>query len=135
MLGRSLPPLIDTIGQLEARGGGFKSVQESVDTTTPRRAAGLSRFRGACQLRIPGDRGRPGPRGQPRHPVPQGARTRRGTDLNSSATAAVINTGPTLLGRRRAGSVHLAVGKRIIGGKESSGVAPCHFRADVARYL
>ncbi len=35
MLGRSLPPLIDTIGQLEARGGGFKSVQESVDTTTP----------------------------------------------------------------------------------------------------
>ena len=24
MLGRSLPPLIDTIGQLEARGGGFK---------------------------------------------------------------------------------------------------------------
>jgi len=59
----------------------------------------------------------------------------RGSLLNSSATAAVINTGPTLLGRRRAGSVHLAVGKRIIGGKESSGVAPCHFRADVARYL
>ncbi len=54
---------------------------------------------------------------------------------SSSATAAVINTGPTLLGRRRAGSVHLAVGKRISGGKESSGVAPSHFRADVARYL
>ncbi len=35
MLGRSLPPLIETIGQLEARGGGFKSVQESVDTTIP----------------------------------------------------------------------------------------------------
>jgi len=34
-LGRSLPHLIETIGQLEARGVGFKSVQESIDTTTP----------------------------------------------------------------------------------------------------
>jgi len=34
-LGRSLPHLIETIGQLEARGVGFKSVQENIDTTTP----------------------------------------------------------------------------------------------------
>jgi len=34
-LGRSLPHLIETIGELEARGVGFKSVQESIDTTTP----------------------------------------------------------------------------------------------------
>jgi len=33
-LGRSLPHLIETIGDLEARGVGFKSVQESIDTTT-----------------------------------------------------------------------------------------------------
>ncbi len=34
-LGRSLPHLIETIGELEERGVGFKSVQESIDTTTP----------------------------------------------------------------------------------------------------
>ncbi len=34
-LGRSLPHLIETIGELEARGVGFKSVQEHIDTTTP----------------------------------------------------------------------------------------------------
>jgi len=34
-LGRSLPHLIETIRDLEARGVGFKSVQESIDTTTP----------------------------------------------------------------------------------------------------
>jgi len=34
-LGRSLPHLIETIGDLEARGVGFKSVQEHIDTTTP----------------------------------------------------------------------------------------------------
>jgi len=34
-LGRSLPHLIETIGALEARGVGFKSVQENIDTTTP----------------------------------------------------------------------------------------------------
>jgi len=34
-LGRSLPHLIETIGDLEARGVGFKSVQENIDTTTP----------------------------------------------------------------------------------------------------
>jgi len=33
--GRSLPHLIETIGALEARGVGFKSVQENIDTTTP----------------------------------------------------------------------------------------------------
>ena len=34
-LGRSLPDLIEIIGDLEARGVGFKSVQENIDTTTP----------------------------------------------------------------------------------------------------
>ncbi len=34
-LGRSLPHLIELIGDLEARGVGFKSVQENIDTTTP----------------------------------------------------------------------------------------------------
>jgi DNA invertase Pin-like site-specific DNA recombinase len=34
-LGRSLRHLIDTIGALEARGVGFRSLQESIDTTTP----------------------------------------------------------------------------------------------------
>jgi len=34
-LGRSLPHLIETIRDLEARGVEFKSVQESIDTTTP----------------------------------------------------------------------------------------------------
>ena len=32
-LGRSLPNLIETIGALQARGVGFKSVQENIDTT------------------------------------------------------------------------------------------------------
>ncbi len=32
-LGRSLPHLIETIGELQARGVGFKSVQENIDTT------------------------------------------------------------------------------------------------------
>ena len=34
-LGRSLGHLIGTIGQLAERGVGFKSLQESIDTTTP----------------------------------------------------------------------------------------------------
>jgi len=34
-LGRSLPHLIETIGELQGRGVGFKSVQEHIDTTTP----------------------------------------------------------------------------------------------------
>lgn len=34
-LGRSLPHLIETIGALEARGIGFRSLTESIDTTTP----------------------------------------------------------------------------------------------------
>jgi DNA invertase Pin-like site-specific DNA recombinase len=33
-LGRSLPDLINTVSQLEARGAGFKSLTESIDTTT-----------------------------------------------------------------------------------------------------
>ena len=34
-LGRSLPHLIETIGALEARGIGFRSLTEAIDTTTP----------------------------------------------------------------------------------------------------
>lgn len=34
-LGRSLPHLIETITKLQARGIGFRSLQESIDTTTP----------------------------------------------------------------------------------------------------
>jgi DNA invertase Pin-like site-specific DNA recombinase len=34
-LGRSLRHLIDTVGELERRGVGFKSLREHVDTTTP----------------------------------------------------------------------------------------------------
>lgn len=34
-LGRSLPHLIETVGKLEARGVGFRSLTESIDTTTP----------------------------------------------------------------------------------------------------
>ncbi|MGI8608142.1 MAG: recombinase family protein [Candidatus Dormibacteria bacterium] len=34
-LGRSLRHLIDTVGDLEARGIGFRSLRESIDTTTP----------------------------------------------------------------------------------------------------
>ena len=34
-LGRSMPHLIETIGALEARGVGFRSLTESIDTTTP----------------------------------------------------------------------------------------------------
>jgi len=34
-LGRSLPHLIDTISALEARGVGFRSLTEAIDTTTP----------------------------------------------------------------------------------------------------
>jgi len=34
-LPRSLPHLIETIGELQARGVGFKSVQEHIGTTTP----------------------------------------------------------------------------------------------------
>jgi DNA invertase Pin-like site-specific DNA recombinase len=34
-LGRSLPHLIETVNQLEARGVGFRSLTEAIDTTTP----------------------------------------------------------------------------------------------------
>jgi len=34
-LGRSLPYLIETVGKLEARGVGFRSLTENIDTTTP----------------------------------------------------------------------------------------------------
>ncbi len=34
-LGRSLPHLIDTVRGLEDRGVGFRSLRESIDTTTP----------------------------------------------------------------------------------------------------
>ena len=34
-LGRSLPHLIEIVGEMEARGVGFRSLTESIDTTTP----------------------------------------------------------------------------------------------------
>lgn len=34
-LGRSLPHLIETVSKLEARGVGFRSLTENIDTTTP----------------------------------------------------------------------------------------------------
>jgi len=34
-LGRSLSHLIETVRGLVGRGGGFRSLQESIDTTTP----------------------------------------------------------------------------------------------------
>lgn len=34
-LGRSLPHLVETVGQLEAKGVGFRSLTETIDTTTP----------------------------------------------------------------------------------------------------
>lgn len=34
-LGWSLPHLIETVKELEARGVGFRSLTESIDTTTP----------------------------------------------------------------------------------------------------
>ena len=34
-LGRSLPHLIETVNKLQARGIGFRSLQEAIDTTTP----------------------------------------------------------------------------------------------------
>ena len=33
-LGRSLPDLLEVVGQLEKRGIGFRSVTEAIDTTT-----------------------------------------------------------------------------------------------------
>jgi len=56
-LGRSLPHLIETIGELDARGVGFKSAQENIDTTTTTtttRAADLSRVRGTTRLTASG---------------------------------------------------------------------------------
>jgi len=49
-LGRSLPHLIEISADLKERGVGFKSVQESIDTTTPRGALGVPRVWCACHV-------------------------------------------------------------------------------------
>jgi DNA invertase Pin-like site-specific DNA recombinase len=66
-LGRSLRHLVDTA--LAERGVGFRSLQEAIDTTTPRRQAGLPRGRGPGRVRT-----RPGPRAHQRR---AGRRPRR----------------------------------------------------------
>jgi DNA invertase Pin-like site-specific DNA recombinase len=47
-LGRSLRDLLEIVTALEQRGIGFKSLQESMDTTTPGGEANFSRIRGPC---------------------------------------------------------------------------------------
>src|SRR5215204_3210737 len=50
-LGRSLRHLVDTITGLADRGIGFCSLQEAIDTTTPRRQARLPRLRRPGRVR------------------------------------------------------------------------------------
>jgi Resolvase, N terminal domain len=56
-LGRSLRHLVDTVTGLADRGVGFRSLQEAIDTTTPRRQARLSRVRRPSRVRTRPDPG------------------------------------------------------------------------------
>lgn len=57
-LGRSLQDLISIVGQLRRAGVGFRSLHESIDTTTPGRPAGLPRLRGPGRVHSRIDRAR-----------------------------------------------------------------------------
>ena len=50
-LGRSLRHLVDTVTGLADRGVGFRSLQEAIDTTTPRRQARVPRLRRPGRVR------------------------------------------------------------------------------------
>ena len=50
-LGRSLPHLIETVAELEARGVAFKSLTEAINTTTPGRQADISHLRRPSGIR------------------------------------------------------------------------------------
>jgi DNA invertase Pin-like site-specific DNA recombinase len=50
-LGRSLRHLVDTVTGLADRGIGFRSLQEAIDTTTPRRQARVPRLRRPGRVR------------------------------------------------------------------------------------
>ena len=54
-LGRSMPHLIETIGAMDARGVGFRSLTEAIDTTTPGVAAHFSCFWRAGPVRARSD--------------------------------------------------------------------------------
>ncbi|MEM6943676.1 MAG: recombinase family protein [Pseudomonadota bacterium] len=49
-LGRSLSHLIETVGALEARGVGFRSLTEAIDTTTPSGRLTFHLFGALCQF-------------------------------------------------------------------------------------
>jgi hypothetical protein len=51
-LGRSLRHLIDVVTDLDERGVGFRSLRESIDTTTAGWAAGVPPVRGARAVRV-----------------------------------------------------------------------------------
>ena len=56
-LGRSLRNLIELVGDLEARGVGFRSLTESIDTTTPAGKARLPHLREPGGVRAPAHTG------------------------------------------------------------------------------
>ena len=103
-LGRSLRHLIDTVGELERRGVGFKSLRESVDTTTPggrlvfhlfgalaEFERDLVRERTAAGLAAARARGRKG--GRPPVMTPQkAALARQLYDLRQHTVAAIAQT-------------------------------------------
>ena len=114
-LGRSLPHLIETIGALEARGVGFRSLTESIDTTTPggrlifhvfgalgQFERDLIRERTKAGLSAAAARGRKGGRKGGRKPVVtadklQRAREHMANGLNVREAAARLKVSKTVL--------------------------------------
>ena len=86
-LGRSLRHLVDTVGALEERGVGFRSLTEPIDTTTPGGRLVFHVFAGRVRAR-PDPRAHPGrpfgrPRARPRRWAPvchERRQARRSTD-------------------------------------------------------